>query len=212
MLVQNIQLVLGLLYHLSVSQEGGGHFCKECRHFEHDLILTRDRNKEFHIYQHTTRHTELILTHSIVHENCTCPPVLPRRTVYLKNEDSLRTNRLQDNFLWSTNHPHHPHSSHLNPGSPLHMVQKRKPEHCAARDGKCKVQTVDTRYQLQPLRVTSYNIWNVNSLSDLQEDYESRISRLGKVGESNIDSRQCITVSNKICRIGAKFVWGFHVH
>lgn len=33
----------------------------------------------------------------------------------------------------------------------------------------------------QSLRVASYNIWNVNSLPDTGEDYETRLSRLTKV-------------------------------
>lgn len=184
-LVQNIQLVLGLLYHVSISQIGGDHLCKECRHFEHDLILTRDRNKDFHIFQHTTRHSELVFTSGSPtpdwYKNCTCSLFLPRKTKIL-NQEGLNANQ-QESLLWS-DEPHHPYSSHLNLHSPLHILQKHKPEHCTVNSGQgggCKVQTTDTEYQLHPLRVASYNIWNVNSLSGEKEGYEGRISRLGKV-------------------------------
>ena len=183
MLVQNIQLVLGLLYHVSISQNGGDHLCKECRHLEHDLILTRDRNKEFHIFQHTTRHSEMASTGSSMsdwHENCTCPLLLPT-TQSSSGEGGLETSQ-QETVLWSDN-SHHPYSSHLSLHSPLHVVQKHTPEHCTANPGQegCKVQTMDKGYQLHPLHVASYNIWNVNSLSGVEESYDGRITRLGKV-------------------------------
>lgn len=187
-LVQNIQLVLGLLYHVSIFQKGGEHLCKECRHFEHNLILTRDRNKEFHVFQHTTRHSELTFTSgssmSDWYKNCTCPLLLHKRTQNLNKEDGLNTNQ-QESLLWS-GEPYHPYSSHLNPYSPLHKVQTHKSEHCAAnpdQSGECKVQTTDKEYQLHPLRIASYNIWNVNSLSGVKEGYDGRIARLGKVGK-----------------------------
>ena len=187
-LMQNIQLVLGLLYHVSISQKGGEHLCKECRHFEHDLILTRDRNKEFHIFQHTTRHSKLTFTSgsstSDWYKNCTCSLFLPRRTQTLNQEVDLNANQ-QESLLLS-GEAHHPYSSHLNPHSPLHMVQKHKSEHCAIDQGQgegCKIQPMDTEYWLHPLRVASYNIWNVNNLSGVKEGYEGRISRLGMVSK-----------------------------
>ena len=187
-LVQNIQLVLGLLYHVSIFQKGGEHLCKECRHFEHNLILTRDRNKEFHVFQHITRHSELTFTSgsstSDWYKNCTCPLLLHKRTQNLNKEDGLNTNQ-QESLLWS-GEPYHPYSSHLNPYSPPHKVQTHKSEHCAAnpdQSGECKVQTTDKEYQLHPLRIASYNIWNVNSLSGVKEGYDGRIARLGKVGK-----------------------------
>ena len=183
-LVQNIQLVLGLLYHVSIFQKGGEHLCEECRDFEHKLVLTRDRNKDFHIFQHTTRHSELVLTSgssmSDWFKNCTCPLLLPKRTKNLNKEDLSRNQ--QESVLWSSD----PYSSHLNSHSSLHIVQTYKSEHCAANPdqvGECKAQAMDKEYQLRPLRVTSYNIWNVNSLSGVKEGYDGRITRLGKVGK-----------------------------
>lgn len=187
-LVQNIQLVLGLLYHVSLFQKGGEHLCEECRHLEHKLVLTRDRNKDFHVFQHTTRHSKLSLmsdsSTSDWFKNCTCPLLLPKRTQNLNKEESLKKNQ-QGSILWS-GEPYHPYSSHLNPHSSLHIVQTHKSEHCAANSdqvGECKVRMMDKEYQLRPLRVASYNIWNVNSLSGVKEGYDGRIARLGKVGK-----------------------------
>ena len=187
-LVQNIQLVLGLLYHVSIFQNGGEHLCKECRDFEHKLVLTRDRNKDFHIFQHTTRHSELTLTSgssmSDWFKNCTCPLLLPKRTQNLNKEEGLNGNQ-QDSVLWSSE-LYRPYSNHLHPHSSLHIVQTHKSQHCAAdpdQVGECKVRAMDKEYQLHPLRVASYNIWNVNSLSGVKEGYDGRIMRLGKVGK-----------------------------
>ena len=183
-LVQNIQLVLGLLYHVSIFQKGGEHLCKECRHLEHNLVLTRDRNKQFHIFQHTTRHSEQTLPSGSLtsdwFKNCTCPLLLSKRTQSLNKEEDLNTDR-QEGILWSGD-PYLPYSSHLN--SPLHVVQMHKSEHCAANPdqaGGCKGQVTDKEYRLHPLRVVSYNIWNVNSLTGVEEGYDGRIIRLGKV-------------------------------
>ena len=171
--------MLGLLYHVSISHQGGNHLCKECRFLEHDLILTRDRNKEFHVFQHTTRHSKLVdpgLTTSyrngVVIENCTCS-LMSLKTGII---DGL-TSDLKETLTYKS---HHHFIGYKNVYSSLY-VQKHNNSHCSVKpdqNGGCQTQTSQ---QLHPLRVATYNIWNVNSLSDVNESYEDRISRLGKV-------------------------------
>lgn len=189
LLVQNIQLVLGLLYHLSISQEGGDHLCKECRLLEHHLILTRDKNKDFHIFQHTTRHSEPTFSgpewHEIATENCTCSLLTPGKTHASIGERQFAPDQ-GETLLWTDESHHlHPYNSHLHFYSPLHTLQKYEDGHCAIKPGQvgCEFQSVDKQHQLRPLRVATYNIWNVNSLSDVKESYEGRITRLGKVSQ-----------------------------
>ena len=186
LLVQNIQLVLGLLYHVSISHQGGNHLCRECRLLEHELTLTRDRNKEFHICQHTTRHSELTLAtslpsskrHEVVFENCTCS-LMPLRT----HTSSDKKSRQQDYLTWM-DESRHAYSSNLNCYVPLHVEQKcYGGEHCIVKpEGtSCQFQTTEKLHHLHPLHVATYNIWNVNSLPDVKESYDVRIARLGKV-------------------------------
>ena len=188
LLVQNIQLMLGLLYHVSISHQGGDHLCRECRLLEHDLILTRDRNKEFHIFQHTTRHSGLssaaspasLERHEVVFENCTCSLLPPRMQNLMSNGEGGVASSQQDTPFW-TDESHHAYGSNLNFYSPLHIAQKHEGGHCtitSESSGGCHFQKLR---QLHLLRVATYNIWNVNSLSDAKESYENRIARLGKV-------------------------------
>ena len=180
LLVQNVQLVLGLLYHVSLtSNHGGDHLCEECRLLHHDFTLTRDRNREFHIFQHTTRHSEVISANShasgVYLENCTCSLLS-----HEKSGASYSTLTHQDTLLWS-GESHHTHGDHVGVYSPLQMS---KDGHCVVTrdEGEgCLSQTAKSNRLYRPLRVATYNIWNVNSLSGVKESYEDRITRLGKV-------------------------------
>ena len=187
-LIQNIQLVLGLLYHVSISHQGGNHLCRECRLLERDLILTRDRNKEFHIFQHTTRPSELILAtsptsserHEVVYENCTCS--LMSLGTHTSSVEGSVTSSHRDPLMWM-DESHHAYSSNLNFYAPLYVAHKDG-GHCTVKpggSGGCQFHTTEKLHHLRPLRIATYNIWNVNSLSDIRESYDGRIARLGKV-------------------------------
>lgn len=95
----------------------------------------------------------------------------------------------QQPYTWTDEADHLGYSSHrkLDLGSFMH---KHEGSHCAVESAgqgsHCWFQTSESWRQSRSLRVATYNIWNVNSLSHLNEIYEDRIARLGQVRTSHI--------------------------
>ena len=133
--VQKRQVVLGLLYSFivtSLSPDGTK---------EHHFVVTRDRNKDFHLCKRTSRASDESSSSS---SSLTCS----RTDVLWDQMSSLETSRTS-----SSNFSYHLARGGVGVGAP-------------------------------PLKIASYNIWNVNKLRLKGETYKKRMERLGEVRKS----------------------------
>lgn len=171
-LIQKRQIVLGTRYgFVIVKNDTDG--SDNCCLYGHQFDVSRDKNKDFHVFRYTTIATAELMRLSALHH----------ATMEQCNTVDLIKCSLVDKRLGKIGHTYSQKLSFFQDDVSAESV-------VASQGGSSLFSAQDIRGNLLPeassadpgsiLRVATYNIWNLNGLADV-ESYEDRLQRLRKV-------------------------------
>lgn len=183
--LQRFQMVLGLQYTFSALWLRGS-LCEHCPQVERNFVVTRDRNKKYHIFRHTSayldeHHYREQHTHKTTCSSDTSGQLDDDTTTNHIHIEDACSDSLNFNPFWS-------YSSMLKDTDPkcscVH-VDNPQSESCTRdkANSESTSQCIHPRDQCSRLKIVTYNIWNVNGIQDLEESYEDRLNRMGKVSQ-----------------------------
>ena len=152
--VQRIQMVLGLLYTFTLVPPA-------CPKLEYKFTVTRDRNKQYHMYQYTHSYTGMTQEVSGLKVGKTCKHFYEQQQT---TEESC--GQTSEKSCVQTSEESCEQTSEE---SLMHS--------CNKSNRQSSGQSYTDHNNM--FSVATYNIWNLNSLPG--EEYEDRLERLGKV-------------------------------
>lgn len=156
-------MVLGLQYTFSALWWRRGSPSEDSPHAEHNFVVTRDRNKKYHVFKYTSVHGNVLGEHVGNTEKISQP-----------NSNAASQSHANDssNLFWATNK----HARYSKWSGKFHGDQ-----HAGRNDGSVgdSAEHCAQSQQCGNLKIVTYNIWNVNGI--LEDSYEDRLKRMGEV-------------------------------
>lgn len=170
--VQRLQVVLGIQYRL-VIVKNDTEASNSCCLYGHQFDISRDKNKDFHVFHYTTVSGRELMKSSVVHQTTM------EKCNSIDHLNCLLADRSMEH-KYSLKSPFVGGGVSSESIDTAHWGASTFPIDGAERFGGNLSPTDSTADFRGTLRVATYNIWNVNGLANL-ERYEDRLQRLRKV-------------------------------
>ena len=183
--LQRMHVILGMLFTVSLTSPQTPH----CPSVWHNLTITRDRRKDYHVYRHASSwrwdlaqplvnstdfcvrkqiETKDHLFEKSFHHSATCPTSPEHWSKSIEK--------------WPSESPSGAFESDSLFHAPFYHIAScgwQWCPHTKCQQHLCGGIQMDTLSGCRVVKVATYNVWNLNRLES--EEYEDRLGRLGKV-------------------------------